>query len=288
MNLFALTNVAGARIIRFPLTQDLQEEIKAIFSKQLETFLSGIDEVIPFDGRYSPEPGELLVINNFADIDGLAEAAAAPLRVEQFDPNIHSLENVKALFTEHTDDAGGKRILIQLFENRRLIAAKGLALFYSGNTFRKMSDAGLTMDTKLLAVLEGGSIKFQSFHFLGRVFELSEYFNEATSEETKAFASHEKLSVANLDDFVSLASAPVRKKIALIQQSGILDNFTIEQIVAAAQSFNVVVNTSADGKIVLPTNGTELRRLLRFLDEDYYRSSLSQTHYISNSKRVAD
>lgn len=288
MNLFALTNVAGARIIRFPLTQDLQEEIKAIFSKQLETFLSGIDDVIPFDGRYSPEPGELLVINNFADIDGLAEAAAAPLRVEQFDPNIHTLENVKALFTEHTDDAGGKRILIQLFENRRLIAAKGLALFYSGNTFRKMSDAGLTMDTKLLAVLEGGSIKFQSFHFLGRVFELSEYFNEATSEETKAFASHDKLSVANLDEFVSLASAPVRKKIALIQQSGILDNFTIEQIVAAAQSFNVVVNTSADGKIVLPTNGTELRRLLRFLDEDYYRSSLSQTHYISNSKRVAD
>lgn len=288
MNLFALTNVAGARIIRFPLTHELQEEIQTIFSNQLATFLSGIDEVIPFDGRYSPEAGELLIINNFADIDGLAEAVAAPLRVEQFDPNIHSLENVKALFTEHTDDAGARRILIQLFENRRLIAAKGLALFYSGNTFRKMSDAGLTMDTKLLAVLEDGAIKFQSFHFLGRVFELSEYFNEATSDETRTFASHEKLSVANLEEFVASASAPVRKKIALIRQSGILDNFTIEQIVAAAQSFNVVVNTSADGKIALPANGTELRRLLRFLDEDYYRSPLSQTHYISNSKRVAD
>ena len=38
----------------------------------------------------------------------------------------------------------------------------------------------------------------------------------------------------------------------------------------------------------LPTNSTELRRLLRFLDEDYYESPLTQTHFVSNSKRVAD
>jgi hypothetical protein len=38
----------------------------------------------------------------------------------------------------------------------------------------------------------------------------------------------------------------------------------------------------------LPTNRTELLRLLRFLDEDYYESALSQTRFLSNSKRVAD
>jgi hypothetical protein len=123
---------------------------------------------------------------------------------------------------------------------------------------------------------------------LRRVFDLSEYFNEATAEEITTFASHEKLDVANIAEFVAGASAPVRKKIALIRQSGILEKFTTEQIVAAAQNFNVVINTSQEGKITLPSNGTELRRLLRFLDEDYYKSPLSETHYISNSKRVAD
>jgi hypothetical protein len=39
---------------------------------------------------------------------------------------------------------------------------------------------------------------------------------------------------------------------------------------------------------LLPTNRTELLRLLRFLDEDYYESALSQTRFLSNSKRVAD
>jgi len=48
------------------------------------------------------------------------------------------------------------------------------------------------------------------------------------------------------------------------------------------------VQTTPDGKIILPTNPTQLRRLLRFLDEDYYESALSQTRFLSNSKRVAD
>lgn len=287
MNLFALTSVAGARIVRFPLTADLQSEVKTVFSSQLSAFEEGIVETIPFDGRYVPEEGELLVIEDFADVDGLQEAVANPLNVEVFDPEQHSLDGVKALFTSRTDN-GVARVLVQFFERRRLIANKGLAMFFSGDTFKKMSDAGLTLDTKLLAVLEGTSLKFQSFHYLRRVFELSEYFNEATNEEVVAFANHEKMNVDDMPTFLASAGPLVRKKIALIRQSGVLDHFTTEQLVATAQTFNVAITTNAKGKIHLPTNKTELRRLLRFLDEDYYESALSQTRFVSNSKRVAD
>jgi hypothetical protein len=269
------------------LTQGLQEEVETVFSDQHDAFNNGIVTIVPFDGRYRPEEGELLAINDFDDIDCLANAVANPLTIEQFDPQAHSLESVKALFTGGNSD-GTPRVLIQLFESRRLIATKGLAFFFSGNTFQKMSDAGLTMDTRLLAVLEGRTLKFQSFHFLRRVFDLSEHFNEATADEVTAFATHEKLFIADIPAFTAVASALIRKKITLIRQSGVLDNFTTEQIVAAAHNFNVLVQTSPDGRIVLPINSTELRRLLRFLDEDYYESPLTQTHFVSNSKRVAD
>ena len=287
MNLFALTTNPAARIVRFPLTQELQAEIAAVFEHQLKSFLNGIDTVVPFDGRYRPEEGELLAIEEYQDIDGLAHAVANPLTVDQFDPQVHSFDGMKALFTQHID-GGTPRILIQLFENRRLIANKGLTMFFSDNTFKRMSESGLTLDTRLLAVLEGNQLKFQSFHFLGRVFDMSDYFKEATAEEVKDFASHEKLAVENLANFLADASAPVRKKITLILQSGVLDNFTTAQIVAAAQTFKVDIKTTDDGRISLPTNSTELRRLLRFLDEDYYESPLTQTHFVSNSKRVAD
>jgi hypothetical protein len=287
MNLFALTSIPNARIIRFPLTQELQAEIQSLFDDQYNSFIAGIDTVVPFEGSYRPEEGELLAIENFVDIDGIAEAVANPLRIDQYNPEIHSLDCVKALFTEHRADGAG-RILVQIFENRRLIAQRGMAIFFSGNTFQKMTDAGLALDTRLLAVLEAGTLKFQSFHFARRVFELSEYFKDATTEEVTNFANHDKFFVASIPEFVAAASAPIRKKIALIRQSGVLDNFTTDQIAAAAVDFAVHIEKTDDGKIKLPTNATELRRILRFLDEDHYKSPLSQTHYISNSKRVAD
>lgn len=287
MALFALTSIPGARILRFPLTQELNLELENAFSEQLNAFMAGIAELIEFDGRYRPEEGELLVINGFEDVDGLAGAVANPMSVDQFDPNVHSLEMVKALFTGHTQD-GVQRILIQLFERRRLFATKSLAIFYTGNTFHRLNDAGLTLDTKLLAVLEGNQLKFQSFHFLARVFDVSEYFNEATAEEVNTFASHPALEVDDAAGFTAAANSMVRKKIALILQSGVLDKFTPAQIIAAAQTFKVNVETTDDGRIKLPQGGAELRRLLRFLDEDYYESPLTQTRFVSNSKRVAD
>lgn len=287
MNLFALTSVPGTRIVRFPLTAELQGEVESVFADQLSAFEDGIVETVPFDGRYVPDEGELLVIEDFADVDGLQDAVANPLNVEAFDPTQHSLDAVKALFTSRTDN-GVTRVLVQCFERRRLIANKGLAMFFSGDTFRRMSDAGLALDTRLLAVLEGSSLKFQSFHFLRRVFDVSDHYNEATNEEVTAFATHEKMTVADLPAFMASAGPLVRKKIALIRQSGVLEHFTTEQIVATAQTFNLAITTTPDGKIVLPANKTELRRLLRFLDEDYYESALSQTRYVSNSKRIAD
>ena len=59
-------------------------------------------------------------------------------------------------------------------------------------------------------------------------------------------------------------------------------------LVANVKTFKVDFQIS-DGKIVLPENASQLRKILRFVDEDYYyESPLTQTQYVPNSKRVAD
>lgn len=287
MNLFALTDVAGARVIRFPLSVDLSESISETFLSQKETFFAGVDTVVPFDGRYTPEEGELLSIEDFADVDDLLGAVSNPLAVDQYDPDVHSLDLVRALFTGAEHD-GSVQVYVQIFERRRLIARSGLTLFFANNQFHKMTDSGLSLDSKLLAVLEGTTLKFQSFHFAKRVFDLSEYFREATNEEVTSFAEHEKLAVQDVQAFLQGAGPQIRKKISLIRQSGVLENFSTEQIVAVAATMQFPLNLTDDGKIAVPTNNTELRKLLRFLDEDYYESPLSNTRFVSNSKRRAD
>jgi len=287
MNLFALTATAASRIVRFPLTAELQTEIDGIFRRQLAAFDAGIVETIAFDGRYVPDEGELLCIDPFDDADGLVNAVTHPLAVERFDPAVHSLETVKALFAGAPDD-DGQRVLIQRFERRRLISTTGVAMFFSGDTFRRISEQGLTLDTRLLAVLERGALRFQSFHFLRQLFDMSRYYREATNDEVRAFATHPKLAADDVAGFVASAGPLIRKKISMIGQSGILDKYTTAQIVATAQTFDVPVDVDAHDRIRLPEDRKALRRLLQFLDEDYYESPLSQTRFISNSKRVAD
>lgn len=286
MNLFALTSNPAARVLRFPLNSDLQNEIGRLFREQRQAFLDGIVDTIEFDGRYRPDEGELLVIKNFVDPDTLVDVVKNPIGVEQFDPNAHSLETVRAIFSGCPD--GSDKVLIQLFEQRRLLTSKNVAIFFTGNTFQRMSDSGLTLDSKLLAILDGKDLKFQSFHFLRRVFNVDDYFKEATAIDLKSFATHPSLITADLCAFEAITNSTMRRKIALILQSGVLDKHSVPTIVAAAKPFKVNIQISSTGQIALPDSPSELLKLLRFLDEDYYQSPLTQTQYLSNSKRVAD
>jgi hypothetical protein len=269
------------------MSAELSDEVRIMFETQRDSFFRDIEDIIPFDGRYTPDETELLSISDFPDVDGLAAAVANPLAVDQFDPQNHSLDLVKALFVG-IEINGSTQILIQLFERRRLISRTILSMFFSGEQFQKMTQSGLTFDKKLLAVLEGSVLKFQSFHFAKRVFELSEYYREATNEEVTAFAQHEKFSVDDINQFVLDAGPQTRKKISFILQSGVLDNFAIEQISAAANAMQLDLDFSTNGQIIIPNNKTDLKKLLRFLEEDYYESPLSNTRYISNSKRIAN
>ncbi len=289
MTLFALTDDPEAHILRFPLSQELRNEIGNAFASQRRAFLTGIAEVHEFDGSYAAEGDELLSISNFAGAQELVEAAAQPLSVPAFDPETHSLNQVKALFMNDVANNAQRteRLAIQLFERRRVISSNGLALFFSRGTFTRIQSDGLTLDTKLVAVIERRSLKFKSFAQVRRIFDLTQYFNEATNDEIETFAAHDKLHVADVEGFVAAASQLTRKKIALISRSDVLERHTVPELIAAAGSLGLRIERNRAGQMVLPSNKTELRAVLKFLDEDYYKSSLSDRVYISNSKRTA-
>ncbi len=88
--------------------------------------------------------------------------------------------------------------------------------------------------------------------------------------------------------------SPQRISVDAVEERGQRGDRLLRRLRPAARVSRVVF-PDLDGwlftggnRIVIPSNKTELRRLLRFLDEDYYESALSQMRYVSNSKRVAD
>lgn len=290
ISLFALTNNPAKRVVKFVLSQEVQNELDPFFVAQLERFNGVATDEITFDGKYKPDLNEVLVIGNYDDIDGLSQAVANPLGIDEIDPTPEDFESIKAIFTGLDDGNGGFNILIQHFDKRKVISTNGMSIFHAGNAYRKIEGVGVTIDSKLSAVLVGNSLRFFSFHLLRQIFDLSQYYREATDTDISDFAVLPVIKVADVPGLIVISDTWIRRKFSLIQQSQILETVPMNEIKAVAVEFNIPLTTVIENGselIVLPAAKAELKTILRFLDEDYYKSPLSKTQCVTNSKRLA-
>jgi len=290
MNLFALTQGPDRRILRIPLSGDVQSEVAALFRRQEEDFIAGSEEEHAFDGKYTPDTGECLVIADYADGNSIHEAIAHPLGIPEIPPDPAAFDTVKALFAGYLSEAAKAVALIQSFNRRRIISPTGFSLLHSADTYRKVDGVGLTLDDRLAAMLVGTSLKFGSFHVMRQVFDLSAYFAEATNADLHAFARSEGIYVVDEEAFMEMADSWVRKKITLIGKGRTLDNVDPATIQRVAETFGIEIQTVDVGgrpSIAMPGNKAELKKVLRFLDEDYYQSVLQSRNFVTNSKRPA-
>ena len=290
LNLFALTNIPGMRVLRMPLTADVQAGITELFRAQEHEFLQGIEEEIRFDGMYHPEESELLYINNFDDVDGIKSAILRPQGCQEFVFKSGSLESIKAVFSGYIKN-GTIRVLLQGFDRRRIINANGFSLVHSENAFSKFDGGGLTLDNKLTAIIEEDNLKFASYHFLRQIFDMSAYCKEATDQDLKVFVQNPVLQFADTQVFMDVVDAWIRRKVILIQQSGILDNCPASKIAATAKFCDLqlqLAGTAGQERIVIPADRQEVKQILRFLDEDFFQSPQNTMKYMSKARRVMD
>jgi hypothetical protein len=290
LNLFALTSIPGMRVLRMPLTPDVQAGVNELFRGQEHEFFQGIEEEIKFDGMYRPEESELLYINNFDDVDGIKSAILRPQGCQEFVLKNGSLESVKAFFSGYIKN-GTIRILLQGFDRRRIINAHGFSLIHAENAFTKFDGGGFTLDNKLTAIIEDDSLKFSSYHYLRQIFDMSAYCKEASDQDLKVFIQNSALQFADPQVFMDVADSWVRRKVVLIQQAGILDGCSASKIAATAKFCDLqlqLAGAAGQERIVIPADRQEVKQILRFLDEDFYQSPESTMRYMAKSRRVMD
>lgn len=288
LSLYALTTNPAHRVVRFKLSGELQTELDQLFRCQEKIFNDLAENEIVFDGKYKPDAGEVLKIENYEDIDRLDEAISSPLGIPEIGTAEKHFFEIKALFSGYQKSSSAT-ILIQHFDRRRIISTNGLSFFHANDVFRKIEGSGITLDNKLAAILQDKTLRFLSFYAVKQIFDLSAYYREATDADINDFASLPSIAVTNLPELIGLSDGWVRRKFWLIQQGKLLERVPMQDIKSVAIEFKIPLQTEIQcgvEKIVLPRKKkSELKAILRFLDEDYYKSSLSKTNYITNSKR---
>jgi len=286
MQLFALMRNASEKVQRVQIEQPIQTEVQKLFHEQGKDLLSC--DPIEFDGRYSPETDEVLKISNFALPAYFPVSASSALAIPTFAPTDTNIASLYGLFVISEID-GTPSICVQVFDRRQALTKQKFALIWGhvGDGFHKLQETGLILDTRLAAVFQTGRLYFKSFAVASRLLELRSYYHEATDEELTMFAEHETIKTPSTF-FQLVDSQRMRKQIALILDSKILEMVSPATIAKRAASFKLKISTTLDKgkkKLVLPDDRAMLKDTLDFLEENFYRGILTKTTYVSNSKR---
>lgn len=287
-NLFAYTRDPANRIVRFAVDQAVQNAMTTFLDPQVAIFDADCGEV-EFDGKYKPDDGEMLVINEFDDLDNLAHVIGAPLDVPVADPNNFSFDFIRALFFGKEEPDGSVSVYLQNFDRRRVISDTGFSIFHAQGVYKKIEGTGLTLDMKVAAKLNGNKLRFFSFFHVRQIFDMTSYYQEATDADIREFARLDQVAVQNLDGLIAVSDSWIRRKLWLVRESRILERVQPNDIKAIAAEFNIPIEyeqLNGEDRIKIPEDKKALKTLLRFLDEDYYKSPLSKTNFVTNSKRA--
>ncbi|MBB4105906.1 MULTISPECIES: DUF4868 domain-containing protein [Alphaproteobacteria] len=285
-NLFvACRTAAGLVAKRVRLDQAVQQQVEGIFNQQEADFRDGITSEVAFDGSWTPDEDEFLTIDTPQEAAIFVSAINAnPVSIPDINTANIASEGIKAIFTGVSAN-GATKVLVQRFSPQQLLSRR-FSLLQDGNAFRRLSDPAFSLDTGLTCVIEGGKVKFRSFHKLRAIINLIDVYRAATDQEVQDFAAHAHFEVTNAASFLAAADQTIRKLVHAIGRSGTLGTYTVPQIETACGAVGVAVTVN-NGRLVMPDDRADIKKLLRFLDDGLYEAPLTGQRYITNSKRPA-
>ena len=180
--------------------------------------------------------------------------------------------------------------MFQTFDSRKLLSRK-FTIINSNNTYTKLTDPGIIIDDKLDAVFADDKVLFSSYHNAKRIFDLSEYYRDATNEDLNTFSNSTLLSFEDSGWFIEVADSTMRKKVALLQRNRVLEQVRIEDIEAQARTLGIVITFLQENqsrRIKFPKDKKKVKEIIEFLDENYFLAPLTQRKCKTNSKRYLE
>lgn len=287
---------SDGKIFRLEVDRDSQRAICSLFSSSVENMTKG-KTIRDFEVNYKLEGDEIFRIENFILKDEIKEAIRNPLGVNSYrKDDISSEDNedfsgfpvIKALFVgERIQDEKGEHFNIgfQRYRKEQNLIALPFRLFCSNDTFKRENHFGIGITYNLDCYCTGDELQFSSFYYARQVFNLGEYYRSASDLEVTEFIKNEALHFENAETFNNVANTYVRRKIAMINDSEVLKNYSAKQIKSLAKNSGIDVRVQ-EGKVVIPAEKNEALAVVAFLDEEAYLGPFSNDLLLANSKRV--
>lgn len=281
LNVFCASDKLKPQIEKLQISNPVQTEMTNLFTKAYNDFFNEAEDCLIFDGRYTPGKGEIQFIDNFTLPDEYLSAIQEPAITNKFVSNEEF--KINSLFTGK-NEGNESIILFQNFQKSQVITNRGMSIFMDKNTFKKIDRFAINIKDKLDCVFKNNKLYFKSYWIARQVLDLSEYYDEATEEDLHNFINKDIFYTSNEDAFYYNSDSWVRRKVALIDDSKVLERYKPSKIVEIAKEHNLELATN-DHRLVIPERKKDLKKFLKFLGEDVYNGPLSKETFETNSKR---
>ena len=267
-----------------------QQATNTTFSQAAEELTKDRTAVV-FDGKYHPQPEDMeyLVIAGYTLPDAIKEAIHNPQGLELYVPEDGKFPPIKALLVGKCEKKEGEdayTVAFQKFKQHQYITAAKHHIFFTGETYVTDTRQGISIARSVDCVYNDSKLVFRSYYYARQIVDLSEYYRIASNQDVQNFVGSPIMFMDNGDEFVVAANSWERRKIAAINDAGTLTRFTAMEIKSKAQKSGVQIRVSG-GKMILPTDKTERRVVLAFLDEEVYKGPFTEQVFQTNSKKVA-
>lgn len=290
---FQLAAITGSgenmRLYRIPLHQGLQATLAESWSDQFDRFMEDMQE-LDFNAGYTPEEHERFRLTDYDLPTGLhAETSQSVPDLDPITDDDNLLGAIKGIVAFARNQQGEEVVLFQNFSRAHIIAP-GRFLFLTDHTYETARRPGLTLGSKLCAVYFPGPRKllFHNFRTANTFLPLAEFYQEASETEIRDVLEHPLLAAEDVDALATNSNQWFRKRFAMLKDSGILDNYSAQEIRAHSVGYDIDIQIDGQGKIIFPAEKAPAKRILQFLNEEIFRGAITETLYETNSKREAD
>lgn len=281
-------NRTEMHLLQIPLSGELQDSLAESWQDQYNGFIREIGE-IEFNPGYQPEEHERFCLLNYELPDWLTTESSLSIAYLEKIRDDKLLDNSIKGIVAFVQNAQNKELMLfQNFTHSNVIRP-GISLILSSDTYKSVEHPGLTLDKKLSAVYrpDEGKLLFQNFRYVNTFLPLADFYKEASEEDIRKILKHEQLAPENIELLVVGANQWFRKRFAMLRDSRVLDEFSVQEIQARSKGYNVEIDI-LEGRIVFPADRSKAKILLQFLNEELFRGAITDTLYETNSKKQAD
>ncbi len=290
-HVMVLLNNKDWEVRKIPLALDIQGQIISWFSECLEKYLISSTKTKPWtwENRIESQASQaeqIYSISNYRLPDTVYDSLAQPDPIEILNLYEEQLPKIKNIFLGTLEPE--PLVAFQNFTISQYLSSKSLSIFPQDANFFQPKGVGLRIDKRVDCVYNRNNILFKSFWTARQTLDLAKYYKEATEGDVMAFLEHPHLHFTEKESAYQSLDSWMRRKIALLTNSQILDRYPITDIVNQADNHGISLEiTQSDDKpqIVISNNNEDLRILLQFLGEDIYKGPLTNNIYLAGSKK---